>query len=290
MRGGQWQVLYLLRGLRDAGVETLLLARRGSPLFERASIEGLAVGGVSPASVIREGRKADLVHVHDARSHTLALGLRGSCVVVSRRVAFPVKRTLLSKFKYAFPRRYIAVSQFVRDGLLDAGIPGDKITVIPDGAAVPPQEARGDCIVSPLFRDPAKGTDLVRAAAQLAGVNVTYSEDLMADLARARLFVYITYSEGLGSAAIQAMAAGVPVVASRVGGLTEVVEDGVTGLLVENRAEQIAAAMNAILQNPSMAASFREQGRLRFERLFTLPIVVAKTIEVYKEVIACGRS
>jgi starch synthase len=86
------------------------------------------------------------------------------------------------------------------------------------------------------------------------------------------------------------MAAGVPVVASRVGGLTEVVEDGVTGLLVENRAEQIAAAMNAILQNPSMAASFREQGRLRFERLFTLPIVVAKTIEVYKEVIACGRS
>lgn len=290
MRGGQWQVLYLLRGLRESGVESILLARRNAPLFERASQEGFAVGAISPASVIREGRKADLVHAHDARSHTLALGVRRSPVVVARRVAFPVKRSLLSRFKYSFPRRFIAVSEFVRNGLLEAGVPGDRITVIPDGAAVPPLQARGDRVVSPLFRDPAKGTDLVRAAAELAGVEVTYSEDLIEDLTRARLFVYITYSEGLGSAAVQAMAAGVPVVASRVGGLPEVVEDGVTGLLVDNHADQIAAAMRTVLGNPLLASGFGAQGRLRFERLFTLPAVLGKTIEVYGEVIACGKS
>ena len=45
------------------------------------------------------------------------------------------------------------------------------------------------------------------------------------------MFVYITESEGLGSAVLLAMAAGTPVIASRVGGLPEAIEDGVNGLL-----------------------------------------------------------
>ena len=290
MRGGQWQVLYLLRGLREAKVECTLLARSGTPLFKRTSEEGFGVSALSPASVIRESSKVDLLHAHDARAHTLALAARGAPLIVSRRVAFSVKRSLLSRLKYRFPLRFIAVSEFVRNSLVSAGVPCEKIKVVRDGAAVPQRRASGNRVVTPLFRDRAKGTSLVRDAAALAGVDVTYSEDLMSDLARACLFVYITHSEGLGSAAIQAMAAGVPVVASRVGGLPEVVDDGVTGLLVDNDPDKIAAAMNTILRDPMLAANFGDQGRLRFERMFTLPIMVGKTIEVYREVIACGKS
>ena len=290
MRGGQWQVLYLLRGLRESGWDSTLLARRQAPLYSRALEERFDVRPLSLVSVIREAGRADLVHAHDARSHTLALAARGTPLVVARRVAFPVRRSLLSRVKYQWPRRYIAVSEFVRRGLLEAGVSEDRITVIPDCAAVMACRAAVDLVVTPLFEDRAKGTGLVRAAAAMAGVDVRYSQDLAADLARARLFVYITYSEGLGSAVIQAMAAGVPVVASRVGGLPEVVEDGVTGLLVGNRAEEIAAAMKTILADPALAARLGAQGRQRCERLFALSAVVARTIQVYSEVIACGKS
>src|SRR2546430_5316114 len=72
--------------------------------------------------------------------------------------------------------------------------------------------------------DPGKGTALALQAVKLAGFDAHASHDLEHDLARAGLFLYITQSEGLGSAVLLAMAAGVPVIASDVGGLPEIVE------------------------------------------------------------------
>ena len=69
------------------------------------------------------------------------------------------------------------------------------------------------------LEDPAKGRDLVERAAVAAGVPIVLSQDLNADLQNASLFLYISRSEGLGSAALLAMSLGVPVIASRVGGL-----------------------------------------------------------------------
>ena len=60
------------------------------------------------------------------------------------------------------------------------------------------------------------------------------------------LFLYITHSEGLGSAVLLAMAAGVPVIASNVGGLPEIVEHERTGLLTENTAQAIANAIRRL--------------------------------------------
>ena len=59
------------------------------------------------------------------------------------------------------------------------------------------------------------------------------SQHLEADLRDAAMLVYLTASEGLGSGALLAMSAGVPVIASRVGGLPEIVRHRETGLLVE---------------------------------------------------------
>ena len=77
MRGGQWQVLRLMEGLAAAGVESTLLARAGAPLYDAARKQGWHVRAARPPRAIGCLRGHDLVHAHDARSHTLAAILRG---------------------------------------------------------------------------------------------------------------------------------------------------------------------------------------------------------------------
>src|SRR5579871_1240702 len=110
MRGGQWQVLRLIEGLTAAGVECTLLARPAAPLFEMARRNGWRVEPLGLLRTLDLARRHDLVHTHDARSHTLALPARRAPLVVSRRVAFPIS----APWKYRRARSFIAVSQHVR--------------------------------------------------------------------------------------------------------------------------------------------------------------------------------
>ncbi len=280
MRGGQWQALLLMQGLRAAGVEQLLLAPTGSPLAEKAA----AVVEVRPLGwrvVMAAAGEVDLVHAHDAKSHTMACLQRRKPLVVSRRVAFPVKRSPLSTWKYKRADKYIAVSRFVAGVLRAAGVPDGKITVVYDGVEPAEQARSRGWIVAPATDDPAKGSSLLREA----GCDVRFSEDLKADLQYAALMAYITHAEGLGSAALMAMAAGVPVVASKVGGLIEVVQDGMTGFLVENRAEPIRAAMERILREPRLAQDMGTRARQRVKEMFSAELMVSRTLAVYREVL-----
>ena len=72
------------------------------------------------------------------------------------------------------------------------------------------------------------------------------SSNLEADLPRARALVYLTHSEGLGSGILLGMAHGVTVIASGVGGIPELIEDGVNGILVANEPAAVAAALKRI--------------------------------------------
>src|SRR5205823_2472158 len=96
MRGGQWQALRLIEGLSAAGVESTLLARDGAPLAAVARQRGWRVATLVMPRVLMQARKHDLVHAHDARSHTLAAFAGGAPLVVSRRVGFPIR----SRWKY----------------------------------------------------------------------------------------------------------------------------------------------------------------------------------------------
>ena len=291
MRGGQWQVLYLLEGLKEAGVACTLLARAGSPLLAAAISEGFTAKPLTLLTLNSIAGEHDLIHAHDARSHTLALAAPQRPLVVARRVAFPVRASWLSQWKYARACRYIAVSGHVQQTLLDAGVPAEKIAVIPDAVTARPRSAAArDIILSLDFDDPMKGAALVRQAAALAGLDVHFSRDLMQDLDRAAIFVYITYEEGLGSAVLQAMAAGVPVIASRIGGIPEAVEDGVTGLLVNNDAAEISAAMLRLVHDTGLAAALGSAARHRAASRFALPLVTRRTIEIYEEALKCSRS
>jgi glycosyltransferase involved in cell wall biosynthesis len=289
MRGGQWQVLYLLERLAAAGHNITLLARLGSPLYQKAKEQALDVRPATVVSVPELSWDADLVHVHDARSHTLAALAALRPVVVSRRVAFPVKTHFLSRWKYKRAARYIAVSEYVKSRLAAAGIAGDRISVVYDGVPVGsgPVAAGGGIVVAPATNDLRKGTALVKAAAALAQVDVRFSADLARDLPDAAAFVYITHEEGLGSGALLAMAAGVPVIASRIGGLTEIIEDGETGLLVENTAEAIAGAIERVLGDPALRARLAAAARQCAIERFSVDRMVRETLAVYHRVLPC---
>lgn len=83
-------------------------------------------------------------------------------------------------------------------------------------------------------------------------------------LSKASLFVLPSYEESFGLAVAEAMAAGVPVVATNAGGLKNVVEDGQCGLLVDPGSPgELASAMESILSNRSLAEEFSRNGRER---------------------------
>jgi len=281
MRGGQWQVLRLVEGLAAAGIESTLLARPNAPLFEAVRKGGWRVEPLGLTRAVMLARKHDLVHAHDARSHTLGAIVRGAPLVVSRRVMFPVG----SRWKYGRARRYLAVSEFVKRVLMAGGVPEEKISVVYDGVPVLESEP-GSVILAPANAgDPQKGAPLAMEAARLAGAEIELSTDLERDLRRAAVLVYVTHSEGLGSGVLLAMSAGVPVVASNVGGLPEIVSHRENGLLVNNVAGEIAAAIRELRGDPAMARRLGAAGRRTVIERFTVDHMVRRTIEVYHKVV-----
>ena len=280
MRGGQWQALRLHRGFVERGHESFLLAREGSPLLLAAQDAKLPSGVLYPLGLTKASRGFDLVHAHDARSHTIGAVFARVPLVVSRRVAFPVRDSVLSRWKYRRAGLFLAVSRHVAEQLRNAGVEEKRITVVYDGVPVPAESARGDAILAPRTLDPLKGMALAEEAARLAGMEIEISGNLEADLPRARALVYLTRSEGLGSGILLGMAHGVTVIASRVGGIPELIEDRVNGILVENEPEAVAFALSRIDSKLGQAA------RATVRERFTERHMMEATLTAYKRVLA----
>jgi phosphohistidine swiveling domain-containing protein len=289
LRGGQRQVLLLMKGLREAGHEPVLLARENTPLWRAAVENDLFVHAMKIRNVRKHSGRADVVHAHDARAHTIAALVVKGAFLVSRRVAFPVARTFASRWKYGRAARFLAVSECAGRELRAAGVPAEKIEVVFDG--VEPAAAMAEWgidypAVALASTDPAKGRDLVEQAAAIAKIPVHYSSDLARDLRRASMFVYITRSEGLGSAALLAMSMGIPVIASRVGGLPEAIVDGDSGILVSNDTGEIARAMRQVVENAASTQSLIANARVRVAKLFSREQLVERTLNAYRRVLA----
>lgn len=285
MGGGQYQVLHLLRGLNSRGVAVRLLAR--GELLRIASNEGVDTGVATMLAVATDSASFDLVHAHDARSHTWAAMFAASKLVVSRRVVFPVGTGLVSRWKYARPRRFIAISQAVRAELERAGVDRGKIDIVPDGVSVPDRVIPYDERPADRFLGIVK--DSVGDPVVLDRLGLQPVRDLADDIRTARALVYLSESEGLGSAALLAMAHGVPVIASRTGGLAEAVEDGVSGILVD-RLEDVEGAVMRLRQDPAWAAALGEAGRDRASRLFSVATMVEGSLQVYRRLVKEGHT
>jgi glycosyltransferase involved in cell wall biosynthesis len=97
------------------------------------------------------------------------------------------------------------------------------------------------------------------------------------------LFVAPSHREALGMAVLEAMAAGLPVVATRVGGLPEAVEEGVSGLLVPRRdPAALSAALGRLLLDDGLAREMGEAGRRRVLERFTPASQVPRIEEVLR--------
>jgi len=82
------------------------------------------------------------------------------------------------------------------------------------------------------------------------------------------------------------MSAGVPVIASRVGGLCEVIEDGVTGFLIQNDPAAIAGLIRRLMNDPALRAALGRKARERARERFSLQRMVDDTLKVYHEVLS----
>jgi glycosyltransferase involved in cell wall biosynthesis len=107
--------------------------------------------------------------------------------------------------------------------------------------------------------------------------------DVPALLARAALFVLPSRTEGISLTLLEAMARGLPLVTTRVGGNPEVVADGETGLLVPpGQPHELAAAMLSLLRDPDRGRRMGLAGRRRVEAHFEIRQMVARYEELYR--------
>lgn len=110
-------------------------------------------------------------------------------------------------------------------------------------------------------------------------------DGVAAFLQRCEFLVVPSQREGFGIVALEAMACRKPVVATAVGGLPEVVLDGITGLLVKERTpEAMAAAMLRLLDDSQLALQLGRTGRQVAESQFTWEAVAGRYIEVFQSV------
>jgi glycosyltransferase involved in cell wall biosynthesis len=119
---------------------------------------------------------------------------------------------------------------------------------------------------------------------------VGFLDDVRWLLHASDLFVFptlATLSEGFGLAALEAQAAGLPVVASRTASLPEVIEDGGSGILIDpGSVDELARAIRDLGRGSARRRAMGLAGQDRARRLFSLDSMVDKTLEVYREVLA----
>jgi glycosyltransferase involved in cell wall biosynthesis len=139
-------------------------------------------------------------------------------------------------------------------------------------------------------RGPLRDSPTICAGIQQAGDHMRVLDEIepLADFfAALDLFIMPSRAEGLGSSVLLALAHGVPVVASRVGGLPEIVEESVTGWLVEpESAQALAEAVLEAQSDRERLAKYGSQARDRVRR-FSNDIMIERTEAFYYRLLDC---
>ena len=251
----------------------------------------------------RAARDADLVHAHWLPSGVIAaftgkpvvVTLHGTDLALARRVP-PVARAALRR-----AREVIAVSESLAREARELGAPNPR--VIPNGVEIPQTAGPEGTPPEVLFAgrlSAEKGIDDLLAAAPGLRLVVAgdgplrgkvpealgfVSRDELARLYdRAAVVVCPSRREGFGLACAEAMAHGRAVVASAVGGLTDLVEHEVTGLLVPPRdPPALRAAIDRLLGDPDLRSRLGAAGKAHVARTCGWEQVIDATLETYEQ-------
>ena len=212
----------------------------------------------------------------------------------------------------------VVPSQALARYLIDRGMPAARVHVIPHGIDVPAVSHRADAVregpvvvgaTSNLEHE--KGVDVLIEACALAsrsirlellgdgarraelerlalerGVDTGFAghvADVRTRLATFDIFALPSRAENFPVGALEAMAAGLPVVATRVGGVPELVVDGETGLLVEPEdAAALAGALDALTGDDSTRGRLGEAGARRARELFDADRMATRMLALYE--------
>lgn len=155
---------------------------------------------------------------------------------------------------------------------LSARFPAVRLLVVGDG----PDRAQIERQLDPLGR-----------RVTMAG----YREDVMEILDAVDVLIHPSEIDAFPTAVLEGLAAGVPVVATAVGGIPEIIRDGENGILIDAppRADQLAERTAELLGDPAARDRLRAAGRLDFEARFTVERWVQRLTAVYDEVMAESR-
>jgi glycosyltransferase involved in cell wall biosynthesis len=330
-RGGQRQVLLLARGLAALpDLNVSVMTGRGTLLSERLATAGVVVQNVAwgpgldprvAMHLLAALTPNTIVHAHDSHAFALADAAarwRGSPVIVTRRDMPPIHH----------PRRYrraagvIAISEAVRQRLIDGGVDAPRIRVVPDAVdtgTAAALAARSEPDVVPTIVCIAalrtvKGIDVLLDAAavlrvtrpdarwivlgegperpQLEQRRATLDLDSIVELrgfvaapeailARATIAVQPSRVEALSSSVLDALALGVPVVASNVDGLPEALARGGGVLVPPESPVELAAVVERLLGSASERSKLAAEGRAAAD-YFSVDRLVERTIDVYR--------
>jgi glycosyltransferase involved in cell wall biosynthesis len=199
---------------------------------------------------------------------------RGRATVIPNGVALGVPQ---ARPRDGGPLRIVSVARLRR--------PKDVLTLVRAVALLPPGGARATVVGDGPQR--AEVADEIRRLG-VDGVDLVGERDDVPEmLAASDVFVLPTLSEGLPMSALEAMAAGLPVVAAAVGGVPELVDDGETGLLVPpGRPDALAAALGRLAADRALARRLGAAGRRRAQARFDIETCRRAHLDLYRDLIA----
>jgi glycosyltransferase involved in cell wall biosynthesis len=228
-------------------------------------------------------------------------------------------RDWLATWAARLTHSFVAVSRDAARYYVETGLPAERVRTIWNGIDLDRFAFHGPKIAGPVVvvarLSPEKGlTTLLHAASNLHKVDPKFRLEIAGDgpcreellglthelglgpvvkflgnvakvpelLSRASLFVLPSKSEGISLTLLEAMATGLPIVATAVGGNPEVVVDGQTGMLVPpENPEELATAMRRMRDNGENAQLMGRAGRRRVECFFDIRSVVARYEQLY---------
>ncbi len=215
---------------------------------------------------------------------------------------------------------FICWTESFKRRLLCGGFANERIVVVPHPVEVPDvpvDPSKGSYVAYAGRLAAEKGVDVLLAAAktqphmpvcfahdsspardlmQKAPKNAKFlgwlgRTDLSAFYCRARFVVIPSRCYDMcPNVALEAMAHGLPVIASRIGGLPEIVEDGVTGLLVEpGNSEELADKMKLLWKNPDLCRRMGQAGREKAIREYNEDVYYRRLMTVYESAIELNK-
>jgi len=348
-RGGERQVLELIKGLSSRNHRTVLFCKESSEISKRAEDEGITVihlplkgeWDVITALKLRSYVKhegVNILHSHTSHAHMLGLialfGLPSCKLVVSRRVDFHLNSFLSRKFKYGSSvDRIIAVSDAIRRILVEDGVDPNRVVTIRSGFVAEEfkendstVDLRAELNISPdsvviatvAALAPHKAHHmLLKAAYQVvkkhpdvkflfAGegelkseiekniynlqlektvILLDFIENIGTVYGAADIFALSSEEEGLCTSLLDAMYFGLPIVATSAGGIPELVQDEVNGLIVPvGDYMLLAERLNYLIENPERRRKMGSRS-LSILKQNKMEQTIEKTLEVYASLV-----